>query len=420
MLDISNESTTVPQPSLNNPIITDSSKISPTTSESHSVQITTIRLNGDNFLRWSQSVRMYIRGRGKMGYLTGEKKAPAVDDPNYAIWDTENSMVMTWLVNSMEEDISSNYMCYPTTQELWENVNQMYSDLGNQSQIFELTLKLGEIRQGEDNITKYFNSLKRIWQDLDLFNTYEWKSIEDGLHHKKTMEDNRIFKFLADLNAEFDEVRGRIIGRQPLPSIGEVFSEVRREESRRNVMLGKKGPGVAIEGSALVTTGGGYNKAATFQCKSDERPRVWCDFCNKPRHTRENCWKIHGKPANWKGKTGDKPGRAIIPTANEAETSPFTTEQMEHLLALLKSNLTSSTYSVSLAHTSNELYALSCRFKSTSWIIDSGASDHMTNSSNMFESYSPCPGNKKVRIADGNFSPIAGKGPELGEDDWQC
>eukprot|EP00261_Vitis_vinifera_P032129 XP_019073372.1 PREDICTED: uncharacterized protein LOC104877926 [Vitis vinifera] len=134
-----------------------------------------------------------------MGYLTSEKKAPAVDDPNYAIWDVENSMVMTWLVNSMEEDISSNYMCSPTAQELWENVNQMYSDLGNQSQIFELTLKLGEIQQGEDNVTKYFNSLKRIWQDLDLFNTYEWKSAENGLHHKKTMENNRIFKFLLAL-----------------------------------------------------------------------------------------------------------------------------------------------------------------------------------------------------------------------------
>ena len=68
-----------------------------------------------------------------MGCLTGEKKAPVVDDLNYAIWDLENSMVMTWLVNSMEEDISSNYMCYPTAQELWENVNQMYSDLGNRS-----------------------------------------------------------------------------------------------------------------------------------------------------------------------------------------------------------------------------------------------------------------------------------------------
>ena len=170
------------------------------------------------------------------------------------------------------------------------------------------------------------------------------------------MEDNRIFKFLVGLNVEFDEVRGRIIGRQPMPSIREVFSEVRREESRRNVMLGKKGLGVAIEGSALVTTGGGYNKAVVFLRKSNERPRVWCDFCNKPRHTRENCWKIHGKPANWKGKTCDKPGRAIIPIANEDETSPFTTEQMEHLLALLKFNSTSGTPSVSVAHTGKDIF----------------------------------------------------------------
>ncbi|RVW87753.1 Cyclin-dependent kinase D-2 [Vitis vinifera] len=220
--------------------------------------------------------RPFLQRTWKDGLLTGEKKAPAVDDPNYAIWDAENSMVMTWLVNSMEEDISSNYMCYPIAQELWEN----------------------------DNVTKYFNSLKRIWQNLDLFNTYEWKSTEDGLHHKKTMEDNRIFKFLAGLNVEFDEV-------QPwLPRVEAII------------------------------------KLLAFQRKSDERPR----------------------------KNSDKPGRAIIPTANEAETSPFTIEQMEHLLALLKSNLT-SVLLVFLWHT-------------------------------------------QVRIADGNFSPIAGKGPELGEDDW--
>lgn len=97
----------------------------------HPVQITTIRLNGDNYLRWSQSVRMYIRGRGKIGYLTGDKKAPATKDPTYATWDAENSMVMTWLVNSVDEDISSNYMCYSTAKKLWENVNQMYFDFGN-------------------------------------------------------------------------------------------------------------------------------------------------------------------------------------------------------------------------------------------------------------------------------------------------
>lgn len=93
---------------------------------------------------------MYIRKRGKIGYLTGDKKAPAPEDPTYSTWDAENSMVMTWLVNSMQEDIGCNYMCYSTAKERWDNVNQMYSDLGNHSQVYELTLKLGEVRQKED------------------------------------------------------------------------------------------------------------------------------------------------------------------------------------------------------------------------------------------------------------------------------
>ena len=102
----------------------------------------------------------------------------------YMTWDVENSMVMTWLVNSMEEDISSNYLCYSTAKELWDNVNQMYFDLGNQSQVHELTLKLGDIQQGEDSVTKHFNSLKCLWQDLDLFSDHEWKAIEDANLYK--------------------------------------------------------------------------------------------------------------------------------------------------------------------------------------------------------------------------------------------
>lgn len=40
------------------------------------------------------------------------------EDPTYAIWDTKNSMTMTWLVNSTEEEIKSSYMCYAMTKEL--------------------------------------------------------------------------------------------------------------------------------------------------------------------------------------------------------------------------------------------------------------------------------------------------------------
>ena len=44
------------------------------------------------------------------------------------------------------------------------------------------------------------------------------------------------------------------------------------------------------------------------------------------------------------------------------------------------------------------------------WIIDSGASDHMTGSARFFSNYTPCAGNKRVSTADGNECPIAGQG----------
>ncbi|KAG6492981.1 hypothetical protein ZIOFF_047953 [Zingiber officinale] len=189
-----------------------------------------------------------------------------------------------------------------------------------------------------------------------IFDAYEWKNVEDGQYHKKTVEDSRIFKILASLNVEFDEVRGRIISRRPLPSLGEVFYEVRREESRRNVMLGKKGPTTIIEGSALTSTGPNIRRGTANLCNPEEKSGLWCDYCNKPRHTRETCWKIHGKPANFKGKSGEKNGR-IFPTANEAMTiaSTITKEHLEQLLALLNSNPSSSTPNVSVVHTGLEL-----------------------------------------------------------------
>ena len=32
--------------------------------------------------------------------------------------------------------------------------------------------------------------------------------------------------------------------------------------------------------------------------KKDDKDSLWCDHCQKPRHTRDGCWKIHGRPTN--------------------------------------------------------------------------------------------------------------------------
>src|ERR1044072_6853114 len=140
---------------------------------------------------------------------------------------------------------------------------------------------------------------------------------------------------------------------------------------------------------------------------------LWCDHCNKPHHTQETCWKIHGKPAHLKGSKPGFRAHKPFPAAHEAEKTPVRKEQVEELIRLLNSNFLSGLSSGSVAQTGNLSTPSSLNCTSNMcvpWVIDSGASDHMTSRSSLFKTYSPCSGNEKIRIADGTFSAIAGIG----------
>ncbi|KAL6333877.1 hypothetical protein AAG906_039287 [Vitis piasezkii] len=54
--------------------------------------------------------------------------------------------------------------------------------------------------------------------------------------------------------------------------------------------------------------------------------------------------------------------------------------------------------------------ALNAFSKSNPWIIDFGASDHMTDDITLFHSYQPCSESYKIKIVDGSFSLVAGQG----------
>ena len=86
--------------------------------ENPTQQIMIHKLNGRNFLHWSQLVKLFIRGKGKFGYLTSTNKAPKSEDPVYQTWDSENSMVMVWLINSMEVAIRQTYLFLPVAKDL--------------------------------------------------------------------------------------------------------------------------------------------------------------------------------------------------------------------------------------------------------------------------------------------------------------
>ncbi|RVW61368.1 Retrovirus-related Pol polyprotein from transposon TNT 1-94 [Vitis vinifera] len=327
---------------------------------------------------------------------------PETTEPGFRKWKIENSMIMSWLINSMNNDIGENFLLFGTAKDIWDAAKETYSSSENTSELFQVESALHDFRQGEQSVTQYYNTLTRYWQQLDLFETHSWKCSDDAATYRQIVEQKRLFKFFLGLNRELDDVRGRIMGIKPLPSLREAFSEVRREESRKKVMMGsKEQPAPTLDASALAARS--FNSSGGDRQKRD---RPWCDYCKKPGHYKETCWKLHGKPADWKPKPRfDRDGRAHVAANSEStsvpEPSPFNKEQMEMLQKLLSQVGSGSTTGV--AFTAN-------RGGMRPWIVDTGASDHMTGDAAILQNYKPSNGHSSVHIADGSKSKIAGTG----------
>ena len=285
--------------------------------------------------------------------------------------------------------------------------------MDNTAQIFYLKTRIKEMKQGTMSVTPYNKSeLQNIWHQLDL--SYESNlGCEDCCLKQKRMIEECVFQFLAGLNKELDEVHGWILRKSPFPSIDDAFAEVKREEDRKQVMLGDKNNNQGlVDGPALVSCSVPVNKS-----NGEQQKHPWCNHCS---HT---CWKIYGKLANQtprrqpEGRGFQAQTSTNDPNINFNKSEGFKSatirlnkEQIEQLYKLLnQSSLTRTNGdpnigSCSLAQKGNFLTALNAaNKKGMVWIVDSGASHHMTGTTKVFSSYILCNNGQKIKIANGSL-----------------
>jgi len=89
--------------------------------------ITLVQLCGENYEEWMQTVKVSLRARRKWGFLDGTHKIPDEDAPEMEYWWTVQSILVSWILNTIESNLRSTITYAENAKDLWEDINEHFS-----------------------------------------------------------------------------------------------------------------------------------------------------------------------------------------------------------------------------------------------------------------------------------------------------
>ena len=196
---------------------------------------------------------------------------------------------------------------------------------------------------------------------------------KDVEKYNNMINSQRVYVFLAGLDSHLDVVRGRILATTPFPNVQSVYATVCAKANRQEAMLDSK----SIVETAFVVKK--YSKKGIHKCT----------HCNGDYHVMETCFKLHGYP-DWHPKGKNTPNTKVDTTS--------------------MSHISTAAGFVTKSGISNSSLNLSVVTRGSNWIIDSGATYHMTCDPYKFTSFSPDCSKIVIINANGVLSPIEGVG----------
>ncbi|KAJ4769803.1 Retroelement pol polyprotein-like [Rhynchospora pubera] len=366
--------------------------------------ITSCVLKGENYDVWVKAVRNALRAKNKLGFIDGTVVKPESGSTDTGLWDMCNSMLVSWLFNSIDSDLQPSIAYCETVKELWDDLKERFC-VGNAPRIYQLKSEIAATKQHGHSVVTYYTRLKGMWDELS--NHSPVPSCVCGgcacnLTAKliKDRDDEKIHQFLMGLDDSiFGNVRTHILGMDPLPSLSKVYSMVVQEERHRSVVRDQDVRSDAVSFAVQL------HKRDADQHKGAYAEKLTCTNCGKPGHDITRCYEIIGYPAGWvrggrgtrgggrSGARGRGRGRASAHAVQghhgNVETTPGNGEenqpqipglsdvQLKQIMAIINGSSGANPSSVNEKLQGNSF--------TNNWILDSGASHHMTGSFDSLE-----------------------------------
>ncbi|KAL0313449.1 UNVERIFIED_CONTAM: hypothetical protein Sradi_5744200, partial [Sesamum radiatum] len=160
-------------------------------------------LDGTNFLSWSNSIRIALGAKMKLGFINGKNPRPSETAEEYEQWIRADCLFLSWLLNSMSKDTVESFLYINTARELWLELEARFG-VSNGPMIYQLQREMASATQGTLNMSSYFNKLKKLWDELSCLKSAPSCSCAASKGAAALRAEDNLMQFFMGLNYSFD------------------------------------------------------------------------------------------------------------------------------------------------------------------------------------------------------------------------
>ncbi|KAL9663805.1 hypothetical protein QQ045_019196 [Rhodiola kirilowii] len=134
-----------------------------------------------------------------------------VDDPyKLARWERCNGVVLSWIINSVSDEIATSLVHYVSCVQAWNNLQNRFGG-DNSMREYSIVKEITLLMQGELIVASYFNKLLQLCGDEDSYENDVLCTLGEQCLSTKCMQNKKlktgIQKFLMGLNEVHAHIR---------------------------------------------------------------------------------------------------------------------------------------------------------------------------------------------------------------------
>ncbi|OIT08921.1 hypothetical protein A4A49_55954, partial [Nicotiana attenuata] len=346
-----------------------------------------LKLSTQNYSTWHAQITPLLRGHNLMGYVAGtispppsliEEEGRSIANPDYEFWECQDQLILAAIIASVSFSVMNTIADAKTSAEAWNKLQVAFANK-SATRILSLREKLSRTKRDSRPVAEYLQLVKSIAEELSLCGSpvndvdlvvhvlggigSEFRDIAAAIHARDSvisfdeLQDKLLAHklYLKQIDHNFDptpvtsnHVRKGNSSRPPYQSRQGNYSKPSTQFQSNGFQLSENSSSFGTNASRHQSS-----VPSSHHRNSSTQPKVQCQFCDKYGHHVKKCFRARDYFRDLFSQS---------PQAHHSTTNSNSDSQ---------------------------------------WLLDTGASHHITNDLRNLSLHAPYDGNDELHLTDG-------------------